>query len=88
MTARPIVVVKIPMNWSVGRDGRRINWSDCNEFTKINEELKPDYHWFFILNESITEMEFQVFYEKDFTPIQHEELKKLITDSIKPNTSV
>lgn len=61
------------------------------ELNQILRERMPDYHVFVIPNyyigEPIDQMEFNVFYEKDFTEIQYAELRKLIEDSIKPTTT-
>jgi len=53
-------------------DGGRYQWD--GHFT--------DYYWFCFYKNDITEPEFKVFHEKDFTPIKYEELKQLVLDSI------
>ncbi|WP_374440586.1 hypothetical protein [Epilithonimonas sp.] len=55
---------------------------------KINEGLEermPDYHVFVVPFDSKNEdaVKFEVFYEKDFTEIQYEELKKIIEETLK-----
>ncbi len=51
----------------------------------------PDYYVFVIPNYEteryIDQMEIQVFYEKDFTEIQYEELKALIIDALPPKNN-
>ena len=37
-----------------------------------------DYLWFCFFKEGITEPEFKTFYDKDFTPLQYNELKELV----------
>jgi hypothetical protein len=58
------------------------------ELTHIFSEKMPDYHVFVLPNDDHEEphdvLEFQVFYEKDFTDIQYQELKTLIEHSL-PN---
>lgn len=41
-----------------------------------------DYYWLVFPKDEITEPELQVFFEKDFTPIKFEELKKIIEDTL------
>lgn len=41
-----------------------------------------DYYWFCFYDYDIDKPEIKVFYEKDFTDIQYNELKKLITQSL------
>ncbi len=59
--------------------------------TRLNEILRdrmPDYYVFVIPQEDYTEhhdaLEFQVFYEKDFTEIQYAELKQLVESYLNP----
>jgi len=92
MKARPICVIYIPDNLSLGRGGisstaneimRVLNgWDD-----EINESLRDkkldEYIWFSFRKPDITTPEFKVFYSKDFTEIQYQELKKLVMDSLK-----
>jgi len=81
MNAKPICVVYIPSD--IMGDGRRlINMKDCEAMAKNFEETKPDYHWFIFPDNEYERIEFKTFYEKDFTPVHYEELKKIITDSI------
>ena len=53
------------------------NYKPSDKFT--------DYHWFCFYKQGIEEPEFKVFHEKDFTEIQFEELKKLVTESLSSN---
>ncbi len=86
--SKPICVIKIDENTSLGMSGQKINIRRVQEFmeAKLN-----DYHVFVIPILSPTEyslepIQFQVFYEKDFTEIQYAELKKIITDSLESQT--
>ena len=89
---KPIVVIYFPNLFESG--GER-NWiykfmahlngkpSNENNVKWVGENgYWKDYYWFCFYKEDITEPELKVFYEKDFTPIQFEGLKKLIEDSI------
>jgi len=53
----------------------------------MDERLGKDYHVLCVpfnqpKDESYEPIQLQVFYEKDFTPIQYAELKKIIEDAI------
>lgn len=91
--AKPIVVLYIPRNYFEFPDGdpsqelmRMLNgnYGEDKDTHKIHYPLYwTDYYWFVFPKEEITEPELQVFYEKDFTPIRFEELKKFIEDALK-----
>lgn len=49
----------------------------------IAPDYWKDYYWFVYPKRDIDEPQLQVFYEKDFTPIKFEELKKFIEDTLK-----
>jgi len=58
-------------------------YSRLNEIKKVLEAQLFDYHVLCIPISDVPEMvRLQVFYEKDFTEIQYEELKALINNSI------
>lgn len=80
--AKPICLIKLDM--------RGNEHEDIYAFNNAFQERMPDYHVFCIpkidFEENVDQMEFSVFYEKDFTEIQYVELRKLIEDSIKPTT--
>jgi hypothetical protein len=83
-SVKPICVIKVDMETDFG-NGQKAN---LNILRELFAKMLNDYHVFVIPaihNYEIgTELfTFQVFYEKDFTEIQYEELKQLITDSIK-----
>lgn len=80
MKVKPICVVYIPDN--ISDAGIKSGWSLCNELMEAWNNSKPDYHWFCLIDYNAERIEFKVFHEKDFTPIQYEELKKLIEDSL------
>lgn len=84
--AKPIAVIFIPADLTEP-DGIKVTWADCTKTTKKLEKDKPDYHWFVLLQNDISGVQFHVFYEKDFTEIQYAELKKIIEDAVeKENT--
>lgn len=88
--AKPIVVIYFPdaymggsmdrhwiydyMNALNGETDNQSKWSLKKDYT--------DYHWFCFYKDDIREPEFRVFYEKDFTKIQYEELKKMVHDAL------
>lgn len=84
--SKPICVIKVSMDADFG-NGQRVN---INMLRGELALMLNDYHVFVLPALVDYEMgnelfEFQVFYEKDFTEIQYEELKKLITESIETN---
>jgi hypothetical protein len=92
MKAKPICVIYIPESFSIGMRNcssaanelmTALNgWGD--EIDKSLRDKKLDeYIWFSFVKPDISTPEFKVFYEKDFTEIQYQELKQLIEDSLK-----
>ena len=79
--AKPICIMRLPDTlMAPGR--RHIDYSVCFEIQTDLQKEKPDYYWFVIIDYEIKSIKFEVFYAKDFTEIQFEELKKIIEDSI------
>lgn len=80
--AKPICVVK-----AILEQLRPTDQDALTEFNIVLSEKMPDYHVFVLPQEDMENyhdvLEFQVFYDKDFTPIQYEELRKLIEDTLK-----
>lgn len=83
MTAKPIAVIYLPSD--VRADGEKITWKDCANTQKKLDEDKPDYYWFVLLKNDTSDVEFKVFYEKEFTEIQYAELKNIIEQAIANN---
>lgn len=84
MNAKPICVVKIDMSADFGGGTKP---SLYNLYDAVNGKIGDEYHVFVIpakidYENSVEPITFEVFYEKDFTEIQYQELKKIITDSI------
>ena len=80
-TVKPICVTYIPIEFSLA-SGRTLSWSDCYEMGLGFEKKMPEYYHLVFLNSEIENVDIKVFYEKDFTQIQYEELKELIKKSI------
>lgn len=80
-TVKPICVTYIPTGLSLA-NGRVLSWDNCHEIGEGFEKKMPDYYHLVLLNSEIENVDIKVFYEKDFTPIQYEELKELIKKSI------
>ena len=83
--AKPICVMRLPETTAIGR--QPIDYSVCFEIQTGLQEEKPDYYWFVVIDYEIKSLKFEVFYAKDFTEIQFEELKKIIEDSINKKVS-
>jgi hypothetical protein len=92
--AKPIVMMYIPPDsffHSSGEDSRTILMRQLNgnygqplqEAGITYPDYWKDYYWLVFTKDDIDEPELQVFYDKDFTPINFEELKKFIEDSLK-----
>lgn len=91
--SKPIVVIYWPESYQFNGLDRLwiyefmafLNGEDTrgNFYTKHDFS---DHHWFCFYKDDITDPEFKVFYEKDFTPIQYEELKKMVMDSLPKQT--
>ena len=91
--SKPIVVIYFPDNFMTGSGDS--NW--IYEYMQVLNGESPtnnkwylthdytDYHWFCFYKYDIQEPELKVFYEKDFTEIQYQELKQLINEAIKSN---
>lgn len=89
--AKPICIIYFPENYSSvipsnnnwiyeymgflnGEGGKNSKWEKSDYFT--------DYYWFCFYKYDINAPEFQVFHEKDFTDIQYQELKEMITRNL------
>jgi len=88
MKVQPICVIYFPNDFSFGQGGLLVRPLELtNELNGWNEGAKGEslgnYLWFCFFKESITEPEFKVFYQKDFTEIQYKELRQLVENSIK-----
>lgn len=92
--AKPIVVMYIPHGGAFYRSGleapetlMRVLNGKYGEASDADGILAPDYwldyYWFVFYKRDIDEPQLQVFYEKDFTPIKFDELKKFIEDTLK-----
>jgi len=77
--AKPVILIKVDERIS-GVGGRRLNIDDL---MKMFEPKFPDYHVLAFPAQTKDAFEVQVFHEKDFTEIQYNELKELITHSLK-----
>jgi hypothetical protein len=78
--SKPIAFLYLPAN--LDASGERTDWSICREIADIMEAKMPDYYWIAVPDHDATRIELKVFYEKDFTPIQYEELKSMIEKQI------
>jgi len=54
---------------------------------QINLDKKLDDYHVLICQTISSEMKIQCFYEKDFTPIKYEELKKIVSDATNSRSS-
>ena len=87
--SKPIAVIYFPENFTGGRNSSWIyeymgvlnGEIPANNKWDLSHDYS-DYHWFCFYKDNITQPELQVFYEKDFTPIQYEELKQIIQESL------
>lgn len=77
--AKPIALLQLPLTLG---NGKMTEWRDCREIQETMESKMPDYYWLVIPNHTIETIDFKVYFEKDFTEIQYEELKQLIEKSL------
>jgi hypothetical protein len=73
MSAKPILIVKLPSE-------HFHNSTDFDRVKKALDFMIDDYHILVIANRE-DEISFEVFYEKDYKPIDYEGLKKLIEEA-------
>lgn len=83
-TVKPIVVIYYYQELLVTNGGKKMGITEVNEIFK---EMFPEYYTLAIPSNlstdgSCEDIRLQVFYEKDFTPIQYEELKKMVQESL------
>ena len=71
--AKPIFIVEAPMMQT------REEFANTQ---KVLEEKLNDYH-VLIVQTNVDDFNFKVFYDKDFTEINYDELKKLIKEKLK-----
>jgi len=95
--SKPIVVIYLPENLVIGRMGKNApmelmralngNFGEQvpNNQIQYNDYWK-DYYWFSFYKRDIDAPEFQVFYAKDFTETNFEELKQTVLDAIEQQT--
>lgn len=74
--AKPICVIYIPKDYSLSANGNTND--DRIKFMEILGRNKPDYHWFVLPSDTLTDISFDVFLEKDFKDT--EELRKIINE--------
>ena len=83
-TPKPILLMYYLPAGFLGKGGREISATEMNDM--LHERFQDYYTLAVPSNQSADgsceDIRLQVFYEKDFTPIQYEELKKMIMDSL------
>lgn len=77
--AKPICVVKV--------DNIYLQFTELYKIQELLDGRLTDYHVLVVPfkrpgDEYYEPMQIQVFYEKDFTEIQHKELKQIVSDAI------
>ena len=75
MKAKPIFIVIMPL-------GSENDLEMVRETQKRIESIMPDYH-VLVFMEDREDVKFEAFYEKDFNKVKFEELKRIVTDSMK-----
>ena len=85
---KPIAVLYIPNNVSESTGEQLRTWELAASFNgedntryRVNKELYKDYLWFCFPTDD-NDFTMEVFHPKDFTEIQYNELKQLITNEI------
>lgn len=78
LSVKPILVIRIP----APIPSEQIK--SIKKDKKI-QEIKKEYHVLVTESYLINDVQFEVFYEKDFNEVKYEELKEIIRNSIKEN---
>lgn len=76
MDAKPILIVKLPIVHPLGKE--QITNIENHVLLKTNNE----YHVIVLVGVNNRDIEFQTFYQKDFTEVNYQELKEIIMKSI------
>lgn len=94
--AKPIVVVYLPENFTLyGSDNASFelmrilngNYGEKSDNPHVSyPNYWMEYYWFCFPKLNIDAPEFEVFYEKDFTEVKFQELKKIVEDAMKSNS--
>lgn len=84
--AKPICVLSVDGSVIEPSGDTEKIWRSCSELTESLSKKMEDYHVFVIPilyhEDYVPPMDFKVFYEKDFTEIQYEELKTIIESNV------
>jgi len=92
-TVKPIVVIYLPENFNIGNNSgsaatelmtilnNNYGWEKESKYA-VNNYWK-DYLWFVFNDYELSIPRFEVFYPKDFTEIQFNELKDLVENKLK-----
>jgi predicted DNA-binding protein YlxM (UPF0122 family) len=79
--AKPIFIVEIPEE-----DVQPAKFGEENAFSKLAESLqetfKDEYYVLVVTTKTKADVDFRVFYEKDFNDVKFEELKEVVRQSI------
>lgn len=74
--AKPIVLITIPRSENLSKEQL------VSIAPNVQTQLQNEYY-VLVTTDNITEIKFQVLYEKDFTEVNFEELKAIIENSLK-----
>lgn len=87
--AKPICIIYFPEKYSasIKKDWiydymKFLNAEKVENASWRYSEYFTEYYWFCFYKHDIDVPEFQVFHEKDFTDIQYQELKEMITRNL------
>jgi hypothetical protein len=74
---KPIFLIGVPREHNTANDLRLIQ-------NDISNTIKGEYY-VLVYSHFKKEIEFKVFYEKDFDEVKYEELKQIVKDAVSPN---
>lgn len=90
--AKPIVVIYLPDNFNIGNQQQNApmllmealngNFGEANSNKITYNDYWKEYYWFCFTDYKIETPRFEVFYDKDFTETNFEELKQTVLDAI------
>ena len=86
--AKPIALFYYPDFMFDESNGER---KGVSEIIQAFNKMMPDYYWLFFPNHNIKFPKLQVYFEKDFTDVEYDEIIEKINrkiDSLKPKNNV
>lgn len=78
LSVKPILVIRFP-SFVLREEVDKLKGN------KKIQQMDKEYHILTVNSPEVNDIQFEVFYEKDFNEVKYEELKEIIRNSIKEN---